>query len=55
VNLQIDALEELREHDTLAIWHLDRFGRSLKVLVSEERSLRSGASNSQVAPRASTR
>jgi hypothetical protein len=55
VDLKIDALEEFREHDTLAVWHLDRFGRSLKHLVSEEKSLRSGASNSQVAPRASTR
>jgi DNA invertase Pin-like site-specific DNA recombinase len=55
VDLQINALEELREHDTLAIWRLDRFGRSLKDLVSEKKSARSGASNSRVAPRASTR
>lgn len=55
MDLQIDALEELREHDTLAVWRLDRFGRSLKGLVSEKKSARSGASTSRVAPRTSTR
>jgi hypothetical protein len=55
VDLQIDALEELLEHDTLAVWRLDRFGRSLKDLVSEEKSARSGASTSRVSPRASTK
>ena len=33
------CLEELREGDTLVVWRLDRFGRSLKDLVSKMESL----------------
>ena len=32
-------MEELREGDTLCVWRFDRFGRSLKDLVSEMESL----------------
>ena len=33
------CLEELREGDTLVVWRLDRFGRSLKDLVSKMEDL----------------
>lgn len=33
------CLEELRDGDTLVVWRLDRFGRSLKDLVSKMESL----------------
>ena len=33
------CLEELREGDTLVVWRLDRFGRSLKDLVSKMETL----------------
>jgi DNA invertase Pin-like site-specific DNA recombinase len=33
------CLEELREGDTLVVWRLDRFGRSLKDLVSKMEAL----------------
>jgi DNA invertase Pin-like site-specific DNA recombinase len=33
------CIEELREGDTLCVWRLDRFGRSLKDLVSKMESL----------------
>jgi DNA invertase Pin-like site-specific DNA recombinase len=33
------CLEELREDDTLVVWRLDRFGRSLKDIVSKMESL----------------
>jgi DNA invertase Pin-like site-specific DNA recombinase len=33
------CLEELREDDTLVVWRLDRFGRSLKDLVSKMETL----------------
>ena len=36
------CLEELREGDTLVVWRLDRFGRSLKDLVSKMGTLEEG-------------
>lgn len=47
-----DALQYVREGDTLVVWKLDRLGRSLKHLIETVTLLTSAASASAASPKA---
>ncbi len=50
-----EALEYVREGDTLVVWRLDRLGRSLKHLIETITSLTTGRSALRASPKTLTR